>query len=145
VSIVEVGVSPCGTSIRAGRLLGGRCLLVTTYIPLNRLTRVGKGTTFCRTQKWEGRVAVSVTDLDAAIALQGGVMQILVERGCGLDVHQATVVACLLMVGKDGRVQKQVRTFGTTTRELVALGDWLLSQGCTHLAMESTGVYWKPV
>jgi transposase len=72
-------------------------------------------------------------------------MQILVERGCGLDVHQATVVACLLIVGKDERVQKQVRTFGTTTRELVALRDWLLSQGCTHLAMESTGVYWKPV
>ena len=72
-------------------------------------------------------------------------MQILVERGCGLDVHRATVVACLLMLGKDGRVQKQVRTFGTTTRELVALRDWLLSQGCTHLAMESTGVYWKPV
>ena len=72
-------------------------------------------------------------------------MQVLVERGCGLDVQQATVVSCLLMVGKDGRVQKQIRTFGTTTRELVALREWLLSQGCTQLAMESTGVYWKPV
>ena len=72
-------------------------------------------------------------------------MQTLVERACGLDVHQATVVACLLMVGKDGRVQKQMRTFGTTTRELVSLREWLLSQGCTHLAMESTGVYGKPV
>ena len=72
-------------------------------------------------------------------------MQTLVERGCGLDVHQATVVACLLMVGKDGRVQKQMRTFGTTTHELVSLREWLLAQGCTHLAMESTGVYWKPV
>ena len=72
-------------------------------------------------------------------------MQILVERGCGLDVHQATVVACLLVVGKDGRVQKQMRTFGTTTRELVSLREWLLGNGCTHLAMESTGVYWKPV
>jgi len=72
-------------------------------------------------------------------------MQILVERGCGLDVHQATVVACLLLVGKDGRVQKQMRTFGTTTRELVGLREWLLGHGCTHLAMESTGVYWKPV
>jgi transposase len=72
-------------------------------------------------------------------------MRILVERGCGLDVHQATVVACLLIVGKDGRVQKQMRTFGTTTRELVSLREWLLSEGCTHLAMESTGVYWKPV
>jgi len=72
-------------------------------------------------------------------------MQTLVERACGLDVHQATVVACLLIVGQDGRVQKQMRTFGTTTRELVSLREWLLSQGCTHLAMESTGVYWKPV
>ena len=72
-------------------------------------------------------------------------MQTTVERGCGLDVHQATVVACLLIVRKDGRVQKQMRTFGTTTRELVNLREWLLSEGCTHLAMESTGVYWKPV
>ena len=72
-------------------------------------------------------------------------MQTLVERGGGLDVHQATVVACLLMVQKDGRVQKQMRTFGTTTRELVGLREWLQAQGCTHLAMESTGVYWKPV
>jgi transposase len=72
-------------------------------------------------------------------------MQTLVERGCGLDVHQATVVACLLQVGKDGRVQKQMRTFGSTTRELVSLREWLRTEGCTHVAMESTGVYWKPV
>jgi transposase len=72
-------------------------------------------------------------------------MQILVERGCGLDVHQATVVACLLMVFKNGTMQKQMRTFGTTTRELISLREWLLSEGCTHLAMESTGVYWKPI
>jgi transposase len=72
-------------------------------------------------------------------------METLIERGCGLDVHQATVVACLLIVLKNGQVQKQVRTFGTTTRELLALREWLLSQGCTHVAMESTGVYWKPV
>jgi transposase len=72
-------------------------------------------------------------------------MRTLVERGCGLDVHQATVVACLLIVGKDARVQKQMQTFGTTTHELVSLREWLLAQGCTHLAMESTGVYWKPV
>src|SRR5215469_978180 len=56
-------VSPCDTSIGEKRLLEGRFLLVTTQIRLRRLTRVGKGTTFGRTQKWEGRVAVSVTDL----------------------------------------------------------------------------------
>jgi transposase len=72
-------------------------------------------------------------------------MQTLIERGCGLDVHQATVVACLLIVRKDSKVQKQVRTFGTTTRELTVLREWLLSEGCTHVAMESTGVYWKPI
>lgn len=72
-------------------------------------------------------------------------MQTLVEHGCGLDVHQATVVACLLWVRSDGRVQKQLRTFGTTTRELVQLRAWLVAEGCTHVAMESTGVYWKPV
>src|SRR2546425_1001742 len=72
-------------------------------------------------------------------------METLVERGCGLDVHQATVVACLLIVRRDGKVQKQVRTFGTTTRELLSMREWLLLQGCTHVAMESTGVYWKPV
>ena len=72
-------------------------------------------------------------------------MQTMVERGCGLDVHQATVVACLLIVLKNGKVQKQIRTFGTTTRELVSLREWLLSEGCTHVAMESTGVYWKPI
>jgi transposase len=72
-------------------------------------------------------------------------MQTMVERGCGLDVHQATVVACLLIVLKTGKVQKQIRTFGTTTRELVSLREWLLSEGCTHSAMESTGVYGKPI
>ena len=72
-------------------------------------------------------------------------MQTLVERGCGLDVHQATVVACVLILGKDGKVRKQVRTFATTTREWVSLRAWLLAEGCTHVAMESTGVYGKPI
>lgn len=60
-------------------------------------------------------------------------------------MHQATVVACLLITLKNGRVQKQVQTFGTTMRELRVLRAWLLFAGCTHVAMESSGVYWKPV
>ncbi|MGB7599930.1 MAG: IS110 family transposase [Candidatus Sulfotelmatobacter sp.] len=72
-------------------------------------------------------------------------MQTLMEHGCGSDVHQATVVACVLIVRKDGKVKKQLRTFGTTTRELLNLREWLLSEGCTHVAMESTGDYWEPV
>ena len=54
-------------------------------------------------------------------------------------------MASLLQVTRDGRAQKQMRTFGSTTRELVCLREWLRSEGCTHVAMESTGVYWKPV
>jgi transposase len=72
-------------------------------------------------------------------------MELQIQRGCGLDVHQATVVACLLVVLANGKVKKQIRSFGTTTRELLALRDWLQAEGCTHVAMESTGVYWKPV
>ncbi len=67
------------------------------------------------------------------------------ERCCGLDVHKETVVACLRLPGEHRRRQMQVKTFGTTTPELLALGDWLTEHRCTHVAMESTGVYWKPV
>jgi transposase len=72
-------------------------------------------------------------------------MEMIRERGCGLDVHQATLVACLLIYGAGRKVTKLIRTFGTTTRDLLALRAWLQSEGCTHVAMESTGVYWKPV
>jgi transposase len=72
-------------------------------------------------------------------------MEVIVSRGCGLDVHQATVVACLL-VGEPGRLpRKQVKTFSTMTSNLTELRDWLKSEGCTAVAMEATGVYWKPV
>ena len=67
-------------------------------------------------------------------------MQILYRSCCGLDVHAKTVVACLM---KDGR--KQTRTFSTMTDDLLALSDWLAAEDCTHAAIESTGVYWKPV
>jgi transposase len=68
-------------------------------------------------------------------------------HGCcaGLDVHKKTVVACLRRAGPAGRVDRQVRTFGTVTADLIALADWLDAEGVSHVAMESTGVYWKPV
>lgn len=72
-------------------------------------------------------------------------MEPIVERACGLDVHQATVVACLLVGQAHERPRKEVRTFGTFTEDLVKLRDWLQSERCTHVGMESTGVYWKPV
>ena len=64
---------------------------------------------------------------------------------CGLDVHKQTVVACLLRTDTAGRRSKELRTFGTMTDELLTLADWLRAADCTQVAMESTGVYWKPV
>jgi transposase len=72
-------------------------------------------------------------------------MQVIHERCCGLDIHKKTVVACLLGPGPDGALRRETRTFGTMTDELLALADWLRAAGCSHVAMESTGVYWKPI
>src|SRR6266487_2888727 len=56
-----------------------------------------------------------------------------------------TIKVCLLIRQEHGQAHKEFRTYGTTTQELLELADWLREQGCTHLAMEATGVYWKPV
>jgi transposase len=72
-------------------------------------------------------------------------MDVLYERCCGVDVHKQRVVACVI-VSQPGRPpRKTVRTFGTMTDDLLAFADWLATEGVTHVAMESTGVYWQPV
>jgi len=71
-------------------------------------------------------------------------MELRHARCCGLDVHKKTVVACPRLAA-DGKVSTEVRTFGTTTAELLRLSEWLAANECTHVAMEATGVYWKPV
>ncbi|MBV8268174.1 MAG: IS110 family transposase [Planctomycetaceae bacterium] len=72
-------------------------------------------------------------------------METLYPCCVGLDVHKKTVVACVRCVAPDGQVVKQVRSFDTFTDDLRALADWLATQGATRVALESTGVYWKPV
>ena len=72
-------------------------------------------------------------------------MDVMVERGCGLDVHQAMVVACLLTGPPGRRPQKEIRSFRTMTAALREMREWLQENGCTHVAMESTGIYWQPV
>jgi transposase len=72
-------------------------------------------------------------------------MEQLIKRGCGLDVHRDSVAACVRVPGVRAGREQHVRTFGTTTADLLALRDWLTAYGVTHVAMESTGVYWKPV
>jgi transposase len=72
-------------------------------------------------------------------------MQLLYPCCAGLDVHKDSVTACVRRHGPGGRLTQQVRTFGTMTAALLELLDWLLAEGVTHAALESTGVYWKPV
>jgi transposase len=72
-------------------------------------------------------------------------MDVLYDRCAGLDLHKRSVTACRLLPGAGGQPVKEIRTFGTMTAELLALGDWLEQGGVTHVAMESTGVYWKPI
>jgi transposase len=72
-------------------------------------------------------------------------MEITVERVAGLDVHKASVTAAVRVPGEHGRRDEHVETFQTTVPALLALADWLAAHGVTQVAMEATGVYWKPV
>jgi transposase len=72
-------------------------------------------------------------------------VETLIERCAGLDVHKDTVVACVRVEGPKGRRQVEIRSFGTVTRELLELRDWLMGQEVRVVGMEATGVYWKPV
>src|ERR1700724_4568029 len=71
-------------------------------------------------------------------------MEVLHPHCAGLDIHKDTVVACVRHM-VDGAVKREVRTFKTTTKDLMALSEWLSAEGCTDIAMEATGIYWKPV
>ncbi len=72
-------------------------------------------------------------------------MDVLYERCCGIDVHKKMVVACLITPDATGTPTKETRTYGTMTADLLEMMDWLVDAGCTHVAMESTGVFWKPL
>jgi hypothetical protein len=72
-------------------------------------------------------------------------MEVVHERCCGLDVHKRTVVACLLTPGNGGQPAREVRTCGTMGADLLQMREWLMAAECRQAAMESTGVYWKPV
>src|SRR5439155_23678139 len=80
----------------------------------------------------------------AGDAIGEEVMEVMYPRCAGLDVHKETVVACV-RIAEGGEVSRSVRTSATTTAGLSELGEWLEENGCTHVAMEATGVYWKPV
>src|SRR5438128_3854367 len=70
-------------------------------------------------------------------------MDVVYPRCCGIDIHKKTAVACVIVSETKGPPHKEIRTYGTMTDDLLALADWLAAQRVTHVAMESTGVYWK--
>src|SRR5215211_4545006 len=72
-------------------------------------------------------------------------MEVVDARCCGVDVHKQKVVACAITPGSRGEPRQEIRTFTTMTEDLLALADWLEGLGVTHVAVESTGVYWKPL
>jgi transposase len=72
-------------------------------------------------------------------------MEVVHQRCCGLDVHKKTVVACVLRTTDDGTIERCIRTFSTMTANLLALSDWLTSLDIKEVALESTGVFWRPV
>ncbi len=72
-------------------------------------------------------------------------MEILHARCAGIDVHKKNVKVCLIITEENGKRKKEFRTYLTMTQQLLELRDWLKEQGCSHIAFEATGVYWKPV
>ena len=70
-------------------------------------------------------------------------MRVVHECCAGFDVHKKSVYVCILRCGENGDRTQQVRSFGTMTKDLLTLADWLKDQGVTHVAMEATGVYWR--
>lgn len=72
-------------------------------------------------------------------------MQPILKRCCGLDIHKSIIVACLLIEGLDGKVTETKKSFSTMTEDLLKMNLWLLDNDCSHVAMESTSTYWKPV
>ena len=72
-------------------------------------------------------------------------LEIIYQCCCGLDVHKRSIAACVRRLLEDGGLHQETRTFGTMTRDILELADWLAAAGVTHVALESTGSYWKPV
>src|SRR6266571_858877 len=129
----------------------GRCFRSAASLDV-RLTWMLYGTLFCDHRPPSGSTRVSFwTNRHLASrrirswSIRRKPMQIVYARCAGVDVHKKTVVVCVRLMGDDGTLTTHTRTFGTTTAELLQLVTWLLSLEVTHVAMESTGEFWKPV
>ena len=111
------------------------------------VTRVLRGTTECcspRGKHADQNLRTGEHPTRAARE-EGAPMDVVYPHCCGLDIHKKLVVACVLTPGAHGQPQKEIRTFGTMTADLLELAAWLQAAGCTHVAMEATGVVRREV
>lgn len=115
--------------------------------PAGSLTWVSRGAVDCcsRSGKHAQETLYAAGHPARSCLRAEGTMQVLYSRCAGLDVHKRVVVACVLLTEADGRTHKEVQHFGTMTADLEQLAHWLAERGVTHVALESTGVYWQPV
>ena len=103
------------------------------------------GTTPCRPLAAEHDTTVFDFVIPARSTGKWNLMDVVYQRVAGLDIHKRIIVPCRIVPGEGFQVQREVRSFGTTTSAIEQLADWLTEAGVTHVAMEATGVYWKPL
>jgi transposase len=115
--------------------------------PMTKLIQVRPRTNDCRPSREVSTQAKLVFPSHRSLATheRSRGMEVLYPRCCGVDIHKKTIVACVLLTEADGTPQRFVRTFGTMTADLLALGDWLDFHAVRQVGMESTGVLWRPV
>lgn len=139
-------------------LIGGRCKVEESVrksifpwdsyeSPQKSLTMALRGTPNCRpvTEHAEENQKEEQCFTLYILSIGGREMEAIWKRVCGLDVHKKLIVACIRMIMEDGEIRKETRKFETMTGDVLELSDWLRAHGVKHVAMESTGVYWKPI
>src|SRR3989441_2174862 len=144
----DKGMKLCRTLRFVAAAAGWHSLVLTS--PYRKLPGSASRGYECRRPAWDehaGEICVLFALRRSHIARwkEGTTMEVVHARCCGLDVHKKSVVACVLITQPNSSVERHVRTFGTITADLLKLADWLSNLQVTQVAMESTGVYWRPV
>src|SRR6266446_6556376 len=140
-------MSPRWRSVCAAALATEADLLWRSQSPLTSMAGTLRSTTNCSLQKLR-RARVGDFRFSNRPTPRGGKEsrdEVVYPCCCGLDVHKKSITACVLWAEAKGKSRKEKKRFGTFTHDLLQLADWLAQCGVTHVAMESTGVYWKPV
>src|SRR5712692_6862173 len=120
-------------------------LVVGAASPIQTVTLGPAGTTPCRPPIGGARIPQSLMSGPSPGRPGSEPMDAMYPRVAGLDIHKKLIVACRIIPGAGAQAQREVRSFGATTAAIEDLGDWLAEGEVTHVAMEATSVYWKPI